>query len=427
MRKVRKSWALKVGKESNLVVELKVEASVPRSSDLSCHVQGQVSVPSPPHSDDERYYVARMLVEHTVLPKLRPNLKLRILNMAIRRIASGRTVEMGEKGLSMPEYMWWEKEYIENPYLHALSMKNLNQRLFDIIVNSTEIAQGGKVGVHAASNGVEWMKYLQHVTTEATTRELPYPLFLDKRYIPNWNKDAFALSVKGGYSSRAYKALAKWGKEKGSKFYVVKYGERRFMDRFLKNGDILVNPSRSFDDESYNQALRDDENSMSIFGVRTSDSSVIPTHDLPNLWGDRYLTRDFTSSMDRDYMLYCMGRTLSPTLFAHFGEGYDACVLIHDMDEFVKRVDEHTKAHFPPQDFVHAHGSVTYIDPLGAIQPVSDIPEGTAVTIPFLKHFRHAYQDEFRFVWMPKEPTRNFEKVCVSIGSLEDIAEVIQI
>ena len=84
-------------------------------------------------------------------------------------------------------------------------------------------------------------------------------------------------------------------------------------------------------------------------------------------------------------MLYCMGRTLSPTLFAHFGEGYDACVLIHDMDEFVKRVGEHTKAYFPPQDFVHAHGSVTYIDPLGAIQPVSDIPEGNDGDDPISK------------------------------------------
>ena len=427
MRKVQKSWALKVGEESNLVVELEVEASVPRFVDPPCRVKGRVGVPSPPHSEDERHYVARVLVEHTVLPKLRPNMELRILDMTTKRIASRRTVEIVEEGLSMPRFMWWEKEYIENPYMRALPMKDLNQRLFDIIVNSNEISQGGKLGIHVASNGVEWMRYFQHITTEATARELPYPLFLDKRYVPRWNKDAFTLSVKGGYSSRAYKALAKWAGEKGSKFYVVKYGERRFMDGFLKNGDILVSPSRSFDDEAYNQALRDDENSMSVFGARTSDGSVIPAHDLPNWWGDRYSMIDFTSSIDRDYMLYCMGRTLSPTLFAHFGDGYDACILIHDMDEFVKRMEEHTKAYFPPQDFVHAHGFVTYIDPLGAIQPTPDVPEGSTVTIPFLKHFRHAYQDEFRFVWIPKEPTRDFEKVCVSIGSLEDIAEIIRI
>ena len=31
--------------------------------------------------------------------------------------------------------------------------------------------------------------------------------------------------------------------------------------------------------------------------------------------------------------VYCMAGSLSTTLFSHFGETYDPCVLIHDMDE----------------------------------------------------------------------------------------------
>ena len=101
-------------------------------------------------------------------------------------------------------------------------------------------------------------------------------------------------------------------------------------------------------------------------------------------------------------------------------------MLVHDMEEFVGRVDEKTRAHFPPEEFAHAHGWTTYIDPLGAIEPTPEPGDApTEIPIPFLKHFRHAYQDEYRFVWVPKEPRRGLEQRCVRIGCLEDIAEIL--
>ena len=199
------------------------------------------------------------------------------------------------------------------------------------------------------------------------------------------------------------------------------------METFFREGQMLISPSTRFDDEAYNQALRDDENSLSVFGARTSDGNVIPAHDLPNWWGDRYSMIDFSSSMDRDYMIYCMAKPLSPTLFSHFGSEYDACVLIRDMDQFVSRVYKGAKSVFPSFQFHFAHGYVTYIDPLGAIEPIPDIPEGGKASIPFLKHFRHAYQKEFRFAWVPKRPKRVTRNICISIGSLSDIAELIVI
>ena len=98
------------------------------------------------------------------------------------------------------------------------------------------------------------------------------------------------------------------------------------------------------------------------------------------------------------------------------------------MDEFARRVDEGTRSCFPPAEFVHTHCQTTYIDPLGAIQPTPEPPEGgDRIPIPCLKHFRHAYQAEYRFVWVPTEPHNVFTNTCVSIGSIEDIAEIIRI
>ena len=423
--KIRKVWACEVGKSSNLVVELHVEASIPKSADPACHVRGHIGVPSLPKNDEERYHLARVLLGKTVLPALRPDLSIRILDITAKQISKQKlTVEV--KSISMPRFMHWEKEYIENPYMRALPMEDLNQRFFDIIVNSHEINEGGKLGIGVGANGTMWLRFFQHVLMEAKMRELPYPYFLDKRYSLDWDEDSFISSVKGKHSSSAYDACTKWMEEKNNKFHVVKYGEYRYMKRFLKEGQMLIQPSDNFDDESYNQAVRDDENAISIFGARINSNEAIPAHDIRG-WGDRYSMAGLSSSMDRSYMMYCMTRILSPTLFSHFGP-YDSCVLIHDMGEFVKRLDEGTSRYFPTEGFVHARGNVTYIDPLGAIKFTANVQKKTNMIIPFLKHFRHSYQDEYRFVWVPRTPKKHgLTKVNVSIGSLEDIAEIIRI
>ena len=423
MNKIREAWAEKVGQASNLVVELYVEAAVPGYQDPPCHVRGCVGIPGPAYSDEERYHLAGSLVGETVLPALRPNLAIRILDMTTKRIEAPKTVEV--KNISMPRFMQWEADYVKNPYMRALPMKDLNKRFLDITVNMDEITTGGKFGVRSDADSVAWWSYFQHVLMEAKMRELPFPLFLDDRYAPDWDKDSFTLSVKGQRSSKAFNAVKKWKCEKDNEFSVLKYGEYRFMEEFIKKGEMLIQPSRKFDDEAYNLAIRDDENRMSVFGVSTEDDGVIPAYNIRG-WDDRYSMLEFSSAMDRDYMMYCMGMTLSPTLFSHFGP-YDACVLIHDMNEFVRRVDVGTSNQFPSRDFIQVRGKVTYLDPVGAIKPTPDVPEGKKLSIPFIKHFRHTYQNEYRFVWIPKEAKKDLEKMILSIGSIEDIAEIIRI
>lgn len=351
-----------------------------------------------------------------------------LLEMTTRRLGEERTIKIGKGELSMPRFMWWEKEYVEHPYMRALPMKKLNERFHDLVSNVLKTTEGGKIGMEIASGGVEWERYLQHVLAEASARELPYPLFLDKRYAPDWTKDGFTSSVKSRHSAGAFEAVKAWAEGGGSRrFSVVKYGERKWMERFLSEGEILVRPSVDLDDDRFNRAQRDDENTVRVFGARSGDGTAVPANDLPGWWGDRYSMIEFSSAMDRDYMLYCMARKLSPTLFSHFGDGYDACVLIHDFDEFARLMDEGTRKHLPPGEFVHMRRWTTYIDPLGAIQPTPE-PSRTAsrIPIPFLKHFRHAYQEEYRFAWLPTDPIRGLQETKVPIGSLKDIAEIIR-
>ena len=428
MSTIRTAWAEKVGQPSEVVVDLQVEASKPGYIDSPCVVRGRVAVPDPPQTEDETALVAQALVAETVLPALEPDWQVRVLEMNTKRLRTfQRTVDVCREGLSMPRFRWWEKEYVENQYMRALPMRDVNHRLFDLFMNLQNVTGGGKIGLRRTANGVEWWRFVQHVLTEVRSRELPYPLFIDKRHAPDWANDAFVGSVTGNHAARAERAIREWKKTRRRDYQVVKYGEYQFMRAFLDSGQVQISPSRTFKDEQYVRALRDDENSMSAFGARGLDGYVIPAGHLPDWWGDRYAMRQFTTSMDRDYLLYCMTATLSPTLFSHFGEGYDACVLVHDVEALARRLDEATKESFPAADFVHAFSPVVYVDPLGAIPASPGLPDDAQVPIPFLKHFRYAYQDEVRFVWVPREPRRSFRRTSVSIGSLEDIAEIIRV
>lgn len=423
---IRAAWADQVGEASTCVVELAVEAFLPRYRDPPCQVRGTVSVAGPPASEAEQLHLAGILVGQTPLPALRPNMALRMVSCSSTELDTPSSV-LAVTELRMPRFMSWEKDYMENPYLRALPMKELNQRFHDILTTSHEITQDGKLGLQLGADRIEWMKYLQHVCAEAKTRELPFPLFLDMRHAPAPEDDSVIAAVKGDHSRRAATAVATWLSEGNKDIRIVKYGEHRYMKRFVATGEMLIQNSTDFDRDSYNQALRDDENTISVFGVRTADGMAIPAHDAPG-WSSQYGMQTYFSTTDRDYMLYCMSCTLSPTLFAHFGQSYDSCVLIHDPEEFIRRVGEGTSAAFPPGDFVLAHSRITYIDPLGAIPPLPPIPEGSTLSIPFLKHFRHAYQDEFRFVWFPQTSTRRESpQRTVRTGCLQDIAEVVRI
>ena len=328
MNSVRKDWAQQVGHSSSLAVQLCLEVWESGSVDPPCRLQGRVGVPNPATNEAELIYLARILLQQTILPILRPNLEFRISEATtIRSDTIKETVHIDPGSLSMPRFMWWEKEYAEHPYMCSLPMKELNYRFFDIMTNSQQISEGGKLGLQLPGKGIEWMRYFQHVLVEARMRELPFPLFLDNRYSPDWENDSFITSIKGKHSSTAYQALTMQTEERPKYSYIVKYGEHRFMQRFLSCGEMLISPSKSFDDETYNQAIRDDENMVEVFGAPTTDGRVVPANSIARTWGDRYSMRTFSSRLDHDYFLYCMAGTLSPTLFSHFGQNYDCARL----------------------------------------------------------------------------------------------------
>jgi hypothetical protein len=64
-------------------------------------------------------------------------------------------------------------------------------------------------------------------------------------------------------------------------------------------------------------------------------------------------------------------------------------------------------------------GAVKYLDPLNTM------PD--KIKLFFSKHFRYAYQNEFRVAWLPQKPISKLQPLFISLGSLEDIAEILTV
>ncbi len=93
----------------------------------------------------------------------------------------------------------------------------------------------------------------------------------------------------------------------------------------------------------------------------------------------------------------------------------DACLVIHEPEVFADRINRAMTRYFPK--WRSDCNYVEYYDPLRVtpreIEPI------------WFKHFRYAYQQEIRLIWLPPEPVEKLDYVTVALGSLEDIAELV--
>ena len=104
---------------------------------------------------------------------------------------------------------------------------------------------------------------------------------------------------------------------------------------------------------------------------------------------------------------------LRSRLFLDFD--YDACLVIRDPQRFFNLLMPAMSERLPRWS---AGGvSVTYIDPLTT--PMRE------VNVFANKHFRFAYQREFRVVWLPPENEASLPVIDVELDSLRDCCDLV--
>ena len=236
------------------------------------------------------------------------------------------------------------------------------------------------------------------------------------------------------------------------------------MRRLYERGELHVPPASAYGDPDHNQAVRDHELSLPHYGVVANDGGFLkardlganadvmraPDHHFLPLFHAPKAQRDEVTCFESygpDAWMYCVSELLAPRLFSDFGA--DACVVL-EPDAFQARIFDALRP--PAGNKVFAHGSVHYIDPIGAYsQPprhpaqvhISYVPQAKGRAqryqpfgpdgelarppdVHFSKRFRYAYQSEYRFVSFPAQPTdRLTAPLTLSLGSLADIGRLI--
>lgn len=300
-------------------------------------------------------------------------------------------------------HLRWREQYRRERYMEHLKIEELRQRAGDVMTNLEELTPEGKIGAVAFDGeGRVWGEKWTHVLEEFQLRFGPYPA--------GWSEDVLAHvqhpKVRYARLPSEYLALA------SRRDVLLKFGKRAHMESLFEQGQIRIAPASGYQDPSLNPAVHDDELSFESIAPPgfTVAVSTKPEGLFVPVGGMRELRMKSTSPTD--YFVYCMSFSAQPRLFGDFEA--DACVVFTNPNEFVARVATAVQPVLP--GYAHAHGKVSYADP--------HFYHGRPV-IAMTKHFRFAYQREFRLIWVPPATRMELTPFCITVGGLKEIARLI--
>lgn len=198
---------------------------------------------------------------------------------------------------------------------------------------------------------------------------------------------------------------------------LAKFGKREHIVPSLKEGRIRVAAASAYNDPSLNAAQMDEELQhlvrtpnerieMKLYGKQTLDG---PEVEITPQWGEL-----FRYMQVPNFYVWCCGLGYDARLFREFEA--DAALIVTDQKAFADRFSSAVEKQVPKGKFEHR--GIGYYDP-HTTQRNQLIPA-------FSKNIKYLYQNEYRFVlWMPE--SKVLEPFIVEIGSLEDIATIVEI
>ena len=196
-RRVRSDWAEQVGKPHPAGIRLNVGVrfNSTKGNGIDYQVRGVVDVPSAPYGDDERSYLATVLLDSADLPQRRYEYAVfdwvaveggdgvRVEECNPVPVLTGNDIidlktftppEVDESvdnhDLGAEQHNKWNREYGANRYCRHETRQELHQRYQDIWVNCLVLTRSGKMGLTTDEN---WYRLQQHVIAEMLMRGEP--------------------------------------------------------------------------------------------------------------------------------------------------------------------------------------------------------------------------------------------------------------
>jgi hypothetical protein len=188
---------------------------------------------------------------------------------------------------------------------------------------------------------------------------------------------------------------------------LYRYSERKWLERSLELGEFRLRPATDYKQQETDAARHDDE----LVRINTSPASAVTitierTGQTIKPIGDVV----YRSEVGTNYLTICFSKRWDEHLFDDF-PGTDACLVIHNVDDFCERF--HSAAELALPQWAGIDAAVVYGGKcnLGAV---------------FSKPLQFIVQHEWRFAWHPHTPIKELAPVLLTIGSIADIAEIVE-
>jgi hypothetical protein len=187
---------------------------------------------------------------------------------------------------------------------------------------------------------------------------------------------------------------------------LYRYSERKWLERSLNLGEFRLRPASEYHQQETDSARHDDE----LVRVSKSPASVV-TITIAHTGQQIKPIGDVTyrSEVGTNYLTICFSDRWDEHLFDDF-PGTDSCLVINEVEEFCERVHAAAESILP--QWVGIDAGVVY----GGKSEVGAI---------FSKPFQFILQHEWRFAWHPPMPIDQLDSVTIKIGSIANIAEIV--
>lgn len=301
----------------------------------------------------------------------------------------------------------WREHYRLDRYMNHLDQAGLDQRMKHVFANLSVLTQEGRIGLAPISDESErWMILWTHLLEEYGLRSVSIPSDLTSmKEIPDPDlprTQSAARTVRGR------------GLQPGS--YLFKFGKAEHLTPLLERGEILVRQASYYNDPALNHAIHDDELLIVLQPNPAHTRFTVFDRVTGEKKGElRPSDNKIKKKLETDYYVYCLSQSFEPRLFLDFDA--DACLIIHKPEAFIECLALAMENALP--GWTAAGVGVNYIDPLRTLLRDVDLFRA--------KHFKFAYQKEFRVVCLPPAQLTGLGPIKLTVPNLGEGCELVKL
>jgi hypothetical protein len=286
---------------------------------------------------------------------------------------------------------WWESEYRARRYLGRVSQPVLESRYKSILQNLATLVSEERdiIPLTSALSSWYWFRKEHQTRLEFSLRQASVAV-----------PELPLYSVRIGPAKPEYPNAGN---------VLFRYGQKVHLQQMLNDGVVRLGSATSYVQIENDAARQDDEvTKISYLPGEYARVATLAGREIPIL-GD--ITRKTSTS---NYYLLCLSSRWDRQLLTVF-KGTDGCLLIRDVEQLHKRLARVCENMFP--GCISSLLPVHYFDPydLRAREPSMPI---------LLKDFRFAYQQEWRFICVPRKGEPAQKAIFLNAEPLTDIAEL---